>query len=222
MSGRVALVAGASRGIGRATAIRVAQDFDVVAIVARSAEVLADVAQALRTNGGTAFPIALDLAVPESAAAAVDRIVDRFERLDAVAAIAGAVSQADVFELSDAEWDAALALKFHSALRLTLAASPSDQDPRRGCYHLRGHRDGAQRGVGGGQHDQDLHCGTCQGIRRPWHARRRAGERAATGAVPDRPAKQDDCPVCGAPRLGPPGCAISLRARGRYSAIWNA
>lgn len=51
MSARVALVAGASRGIGKATAVRLARDFASVALVARSAEGLADTAEAIKVAG---------------------------------------------------------------------------------------------------------------------------------------------------------------------------
>lgn len=124
MGNRFVLVSGASRGIGRATAIRLAQDFAGVAIVARSAEGLAQTAHAIEAAGAQALAIPLDLKQPDAASQAVAKAVDHFGGLDALATVAGAVSQADLFELSDADWADALALKFHSMRKLTLAAWP--------------------------------------------------------------------------------------------------
>lgn len=123
-SKRIALVSGASRGIGRAVAIRLARDFDGVAIVARSADSLADTARALEAHGAQAFAIPLDLKHPDAATRAVELTIERFGGLDALATVAGAVSQADLFELTDDDWADALALKFHSMRKLSLAAWP--------------------------------------------------------------------------------------------------
>lgn len=121
---RVAVVTGASRGIGKATAVRLAHDFDQVAIIARSADGLAETAEDIRRAGADALPIALDLSLPSVAAEVVARVVAAFGRIDALATIAGAVSQADLFELTDDLWAEGLALKFHSARRLGIAAWP--------------------------------------------------------------------------------------------------
>ncbi|MFZ1427858.1 MAG: SDR family oxidoreductase [Geminicoccaceae bacterium] len=119
---RVAIVTGASRGIGRATAIRLARDFSAVALVARTPETLAETAAAVRSAGAEPLVLARDLREPEAAGAVVAATLKRFGRIDAIACIAGAVPQQDLFDLSDAQWEDGLALKFHSARRLTVAA----------------------------------------------------------------------------------------------------
>ena len=125
MSGRVALVTGASRGIGAATAVRLGRDFASVVLVARSVDGLAETAEAVRAARPDALPLALDLRDPAAAQAAVDNAVERFGGVDALVNIAGAVAQVDLFAMTDAEWDDGLSLKFHGARRLTLAAWPS-------------------------------------------------------------------------------------------------
>lgn len=119
---RVALVTGASRGIGRAAACRLARDFAAVAIVARSQKSLDETAAAIEAAGAKSLAIALDLRLAEAAAQAAGETLEKFGRIDALVNVAGAVPQKDLFAMSDAEWDDGLALKFHGARRLTLAA----------------------------------------------------------------------------------------------------
>ena len=119
---RIAIVTGASRGIGRATAIRLGRDFSALAIVARSAETLAETANAVRAAGAEPLVLARDLRDPEACGEVVRSTLDHFGRIDALACIAGAVPQVDLFALTDEQWEDGLALKFHSARRLTIAA----------------------------------------------------------------------------------------------------
>ena len=119
---RVAIVTGASRGIGRATAIRLARDFGAVALVARTRETLAETADAVRAAGAEPLLFARDLREPDAAGAVVAATRDAFGRIDAVACIAGAVAQTDLFALTDEQWEDGFALKFHSARRLAIAS----------------------------------------------------------------------------------------------------
>ncbi|WP_018268561.1 SDR family oxidoreductase [Methylosinus sp. LW4] len=119
---RVAIVTGASRGIGRATAIRLARDFSAVVLVARDAVALASAADAVNAAGAAGLTLARDLRDADVAREAIETTRDRFGRIDALVNIAGAVPQADLFAMSDDEWADGLSLKFHAARRLTLAA----------------------------------------------------------------------------------------------------
>jgi 3-oxoacyl-[acyl-carrier protein] reductase len=74
------------------------------------------------STGADALVLARDLREPKAAAAVVAATLERFNRIDAVACIAGAVPQQDLFDLTDEQWEEGLALKFHSARRLTVAA----------------------------------------------------------------------------------------------------
>jgi NAD(P)-dependent dehydrogenase (short-subunit alcohol dehydrogenase family) len=125
MPNEVAIVTGASQGIGQATAIRLAQDFQALVLVARNRANLEQTAAAVRAAGAAALVIDADLAEPAAARMVADQALAAFGRIDALVNIAGAVPQIDLFEMTDAEWDAGLALKLHGARRLTLAAWPA-------------------------------------------------------------------------------------------------
>jgi 3-oxoacyl-[acyl-carrier protein] reductase len=118
----VAIVTGASSGIGRATAIRLARDFGAIVLAARGADELASAAAEVRKAGAEALVAGNDLGQASAAGDVVKATLDRFGRIDALVNIAGAVAGLDVFEMSDAQWDSGMALKFHGARRLTLAA----------------------------------------------------------------------------------------------------
>jgi 3-oxoacyl-[acyl-carrier protein] reductase len=118
----VAIVTGASQGIGRATAVRLAKDFSGVALAARNGDALKEVAAEVNSHGAEPLTVALDLHSRESAEALVKRTLDRFGRIDALLNIAGAVPQIDLFEMTDEQWRDGLELKFHGARRLTLLA----------------------------------------------------------------------------------------------------
>ena len=130
MSDAVAIVTGASQGIGQATAVRLARDFSGLVLVARNRANLEQTAQAVTETGAEALVVDADLAQPEAAQAVVDQALAAFGRIDALLNIAGAVPQIDLFEMTDAQWEGGLALKLHGARRLTIAAWPSLKDAR--------------------------------------------------------------------------------------------
>ena len=122
MSKSVAIITGASSGIGKATAIRLARDFATVVLAARGTAELAEVAEQVRANGAEPFAIDLDLTVPTAAETVIGRTLEKFGRIDALLNIAGAVPGVDLFRMTDEQWDLAMALKLHGARRLTLRA----------------------------------------------------------------------------------------------------
>jgi 3-oxoacyl-[acyl-carrier protein] reductase len=125
MSKSIAILTGASQGIGRATAARLSRDFSALVLVARNRANLEQTAEAVRTGGAEALVIDADMARPEAAQEVVDQTLAAFDRIDALLNIAGAVPQIDLFEMTDAQWEAGFALKLHGARRLTIAAWPA-------------------------------------------------------------------------------------------------
>jgi 3-oxoacyl-[acyl-carrier protein] reductase len=101
----VAIVTGASQGIGRATALRLARDFSAVVLAARNQDELHAAAAEVKAAGAEPQIYALDLRQPQAIEALVQGTLDRFGRIDALLNIAGAVPQIDLFEKSDAQWE---------------------------------------------------------------------------------------------------------------------
>src|SRR5580658_10278269 len=99
----VAIVTGASQGIGRATAIRLARDFDAVVLAARQEDELEKTAETVRSAGAEPLTYALDLRDARSVETLVQGTLDRFGRIDALVNIAGAVPQIGLFEMTDAQ-----------------------------------------------------------------------------------------------------------------------
>jgi 3-oxoacyl-[acyl-carrier protein] reductase len=125
MSTSVAIVTGASQGIGRSTAIRLARDFSSIVLAARDRPNLEKTADAVKAAGAKPLVIDIDLSEISAAKSVVDQTFSAFGRIDALLNIAGAVPQIDLFEMTDAQWDSGLSLKLHGARRLTIAAWPA-------------------------------------------------------------------------------------------------
>jgi 3-oxoacyl-[acyl-carrier protein] reductase len=118
----VAIVTGASQGIGRATALRLAHDFSAVVLAARNKDELQQTSEAVKAAGAEPLIYELDLREPQAAETVVTGTLKRFGRIDALLNIAGAVPQIDLFKMTDAQWEDGLALKLHGARRLTIRA----------------------------------------------------------------------------------------------------
>lgn len=125
LAGKVALVTGAGRNIGRAIALRLARDGAAVVVNGRSdraaiEHVVAEIAQA----GGTAVPILADVADPAAVAAMAAAVAAHFGGLDILVANAGLRRQTPFLELSYAEWREILAVALDGAFLLARAFVP--------------------------------------------------------------------------------------------------
>ena len=125
LEGKVALVTGGSRGIGRACAERLAREGCDVLIVARTADDLEEAAAAIRDASRRRVEIcATDLRSTQGCAAAVGALEHAFDRLDILVNNAGATQSGDFFKLDDTVWEDGFALKFYSYVRLARALWP--------------------------------------------------------------------------------------------------
>src|ERR1700744_3434550 len=122
MSNSVAIVTGASSGIGKAAALRLSRDFGAIVVAARDAGKLAAVGEQVKTIGAEPLALGLDLTAPTAAEIVVKKTLDRFGRIDALVNVAGAVAGLDVFQMTDEQWTSGMELKFHAARRLTIRA----------------------------------------------------------------------------------------------------
>jgi 3-oxoacyl-[acyl-carrier protein] reductase len=118
---KVAIVTGASRGIGRAIARQLADEGMRVTVAARSLELLEALAAPLGDRG---LVQAVDLREPGAPSAVVAATMEQFGRLDVLVNNAGATRRGDFLELLDADWTDGFALKFYGAMRLSRAAWP--------------------------------------------------------------------------------------------------
>jgi len=124
LQGKISIVTGASRGIGRSIALRLAAAGSMVVLCARDQQLLDDAAAEIRSAGGTAETIALDLRAPDSGKRVVDFTTNRFGLLDIVVNNAGATKRGEFLELTDDDFADGFALKYFGAVRLTRAAWP--------------------------------------------------------------------------------------------------
>ena len=121
LSNQVAIVTGASRGIGRAIAETLAAEGMKVVLVARTQPELETVAASLSVES---LVQAFDLRRPESAEQVVAETFRQFGRIDLLVNNAGATRRGDFLALTDKEWKDGFDLKFFGAMRLSRAAWP--------------------------------------------------------------------------------------------------
>ena len=121
LSDQVAIVTGASRGIGRAIAKTLSAEGMKVVLAARSRQDLEALADSLP---GESRVQSIDLREAESARQVVAETIKQFGKLDVLVNNAGATQRGDFLVLSDEEWQDGFDLKFYAAMRLSRAAWP--------------------------------------------------------------------------------------------------
>ncbi|MFB7442117.1 SDR family NAD(P)-dependent oxidoreductase [Streptomyces mirabilis] len=124
LTGTVALVTGASSGIGAATARRLAEDGASVALVARRKARLDGIAAEIEKAGGTALVVEADITDRTQAEAAVQQAVEHFGRLDTLVNNAGLMLLGPVVGADVDEWERMLAVNVQGLLHTTHAALP--------------------------------------------------------------------------------------------------
>ncbi|MEV0775175.1 SDR family NAD(P)-dependent oxidoreductase [Streptomyces sp. NPDC050428] len=136
LTGTVALVTGASSGIGAATARRLAERGASVVLVARRRARLEDLAAEIEKAGGTGLAVEADISDRTQAEAAVQQTVERFGRLDILVNNAGLMLLGPVVGADAEEWERMLAINVQGLLYTTRAALPhllsaAEDGPRR-------------------------------------------------------------------------------------------
>jgi len=132
----VALVTGASSGIGAATARRLAAEGATVALAARRRDRLDELAATIRSDGGTALALPTDVTQQRQAIDAVERTVAELGRLDTLVNNAGVMLLGPALGTPTEEWDRMVALNVQGQLYITHAALPhlvrsAENSPRR-------------------------------------------------------------------------------------------
>ena len=119
LSDKVALVTGASRGLGRAIALALAAEGASVGLVARSEEALKGTLEALQAIGATAEPYALDVSDGTAAEALVEKVNARFSHIDILVNNAGVTRDGLLMRMTSEAWDAVIDTNLKGAFNLT-------------------------------------------------------------------------------------------------------
>ena len=124
LGGKVALVTGGSKGIGRACAESLAAEGCQIAICARGPEALEAAARELARRGATAITISADLSEETSASRVVAEVIRHFGRLDILVNNAGAIRDGGFLETALSVWEHDWRLKLMGYIRMAQAALP--------------------------------------------------------------------------------------------------
>ena len=125
LTGRVALITGASQGIGRACALALAESGAHIALAARNQEKLAAVAKEIEDKGGQAGAFAMDVSNEDSVKAAVKSALERFGKIDILVNNAGITKDTLLMRMKRADWDSVLQANLGGAFFCTQAVISS-------------------------------------------------------------------------------------------------
>ena len=129
---QVAIITGGSRGIGRAVALAFSREGARVALAARSAAALHEVAVFIRSQNGQALVVPTDVRQEASVAALVDRTISEWGRVDILVTAAGVAAFGPVADSAPSEWDEMMAVNLRGVYLTCRAALPPMIKQRRG------------------------------------------------------------------------------------------
>ena len=119
LTDKVALITGASRGLGKAIALALAAEGASIAAIARSEDALKDTLEAIRATGGVAEPYALDVSDDAAVEATVEKITARFQHIDVLVNNAGVTRDGLLMRMKTEDWDAVIDTNLKGAFHLT-------------------------------------------------------------------------------------------------------
>ena len=125
VSGRIALVTGASQGIGRACALALAEGGAAIALAARNQEKLAHVADEIEAQGGKAAAFRMDVGSEDEVKAAIKAAIDHFGKIDILVNNAGVTKDTLLLRMKRADWDTVIQTNLSGAFFCTQAAVSS-------------------------------------------------------------------------------------------------
>jgi NAD(P)-dependent dehydrogenase (short-subunit alcohol dehydrogenase family) len=124
LKGKIALVTGASSGIGQQTAIKLAAEGVRVAIIARRKELVESLARQIESAGGTALPMAIDITQANEVARCIDGVIKTFGQLDILVNAAGILQSGNIETTSLEMWDKTMNINLRGLFNLMHLAVP--------------------------------------------------------------------------------------------------
>lgn len=118
-SGQVALVTGASRGIGRQVALDLSSHGAAVILVSRSQEASETVAESIREQGGVALAVSMDVGEPDQVESALACVAEQFERVDILVNNAGITRDNLLLRMKEEEWRQVLSVNLDGVFYVT-------------------------------------------------------------------------------------------------------
>lgn len=132
LSEQVAIVTGASRGIGKAIAIRLASQGAIVAGISRSVESSKSTLEAIEAAGGKFFPYAVDVTSEQAVTAAADAIAEKFGRIDILVNNAGITRDTLLLRMTADDWNQVIQTNLTGAFYWSKPVSRHMMKSRRG------------------------------------------------------------------------------------------
>jgi len=132
MDGKVCLVTGASRGLGRAMALALAEAGADVVVTARSKDALEETAGEIKRRGRRTLAVPCDLRESKAVAAMVEQSLTEFGQIDVLVNNAGGGEMKPMLETSEEEWLSWIDIDLHSMFRMCKAVGPHLIERRRG------------------------------------------------------------------------------------------
>ena len=140
LEGKVAIVTGATSGMGRATAVLFAKEGAKVVVTGRNEERAQAVVDEIKGNGGEAIYVIVDASNVEDCKKIFDATIEAFGTVDILVNNAGMLSMSPLLEVSIEEWNKVFAVNVTSALYLTQLCAPVMKEKGKGVIHGLGAR----------------------------------------------------------------------------------